>query len=169
MRLLSLTIIVYVAAVIETSLADVFRVGPITPDLLALTAVAYLLIATGPRSFLTAGAIALAADLIASGHLGVGAAWMLMVGYAIGRLRTRLPLDNLAVQVLVVLVAGSVWATAVGLTGRILGDVSLPWSTIVVRAIAVGLYTAGVGLPVLMVVGWVREPFLARRRRLAEM
>ena len=64
--------------------------------------------------------------------------------------------------------AVTVWAMAVGLTGRLLGDVELTWSMILTRAAGVGTYTAGVAMPVLMVIGWIREPFLARERRLAE-
>jgi hypothetical protein len=65
--------------------------------------------------------------------------------------------------------AVTVWAAAVGVTGRLLGDVSLPWSTLLARSAGVGIYTAGVALPLLMVVGWICEPLLARRRKLAEL
>jgi hypothetical protein len=40
--------------------------------------------------------------------------------------------------------------------------------TILGRAVGVGLYTAAVSLPVLMVIGWIREPRIAREQRLAE-
>jgi len=195
MRVVLLLLIVYVAAVAETSLVDVIRVGDVTPDLLALVAVVWLLTAGGPRAFLLAGAVALVGDLIAPGRLGVGTAWMLLVGYAVVRLRGRfqgatnfrgfvgatdgrgfvgatdgrgfMRVDVLW-QVPMVAAAVTVWAAAVGLTARLLGDASLPWSTILTRSAGVGIYTAGVALPVLMAVGWIREPLLARRRKLAE-
>jgi hypothetical protein len=172
MRFVVLALIVYVGAVAETSLVDVMRIGDLTPDLLALVAVVWLLTAAGPRAFLVAGAVALVGDLIAPGRLGVGMAWMLLVGYAITRLRARFPGATngrgFMWQVPCVWAAVSVWAAAVGLTGRLLGDVSLPWPTILTRAAGVGIYTAGVALPILMVAGWIREPYLARRRKLAE-
>ena len=171
MRFLILTLVVYVAAVAETSLVDVMRIGHVTPDLLALVAVVWLLTAAGPRAFLVAGVVALVGDLIAPGRLGVGMAWMLLVGYGVTRLRGRFrgATDGRGFiwEVPCVWVAVTVWAAAVGLTGRLSGDVSLPFSTILARAAGVGIYTAGVGLPVLMVVGWIREPRLARRRKLA--
>ena len=177
MRFVILALVVYLTAVVETSLVAVMRVRHVTPDLLALVAVVWLLTAAGPRAFLAAGAVALVGDLIAPGHIGVGMAWMLLVGYGVTRLRARFQgatngrgfmWYDLAWQVPTVAVAVTLWAAAVGLTGRLLGDVSLPWSTILARAAGVGAYTAGVALPVLMVVGWIREPQLARRRKLAE-
>ena len=166
-RLLLLVPIVYAAAVLETSIGDVMLVGDVTPDLLALVAIVWLMTANGPRAFPVAGAVALVGDLIAPGHLGVGMAWMLLVGYALTRLRTRLKPDHLVVQVLTVAAAVTVWAAGVGLTGRLLGDVSLPWATLLARAAGVGLYTAAVGLPVLMVLGWIREPLRDRQSELA--
>ncbi len=168
MRILLLLPIVYFAAVVETSLVDVMRIGQVAPDLLALTAMVWLLAATGPRAFLAAGAIALAGDLIAPGRLGVGMGWMLLLGYGLTRLRARVKLDHLLVQVPAVLVTVTLWAVAVGLTGRLLGDVSVPWSMLLSHAAGVGLYTAALSLPVLMVAGWIRQPYLARQARLAE-
>jgi hypothetical protein len=175
MRPVLLFLTVYLVAVAETSLVDVMRVGNVTPDLLALVAVVWLLTVAGPRAFLIAGAIALVGDLIAPGRLGVGTAWMLLVGYGITCLRARLQgaTDGrgftgaqLLWQVPMVAAAVTVWAAAVGLSGRLLGDIWLPLSTILTRAAGVGIYTAGAALPVLMVVGWVREPKPARRRTL---
>jgi len=164
MRTVLLAAIVYLAAVVQTSLADAMRVGSVTPDLLALVAVVYVLAARGPRSFLVAGGIALAGDLIAPGPPGPGAAWMLLVGYAFGRLRHHVRLEHFIAQVPVVGLAVACWAAGVGMTARLLGDLPLAWSAIAARAAGVGLYTAGVALPVLMVLGWSREPLVAPER-----
>ena len=153
--LLSLT--VYLAAVAETSLLDLVRVGSVAPDLLALVAIIWLLTAAGPRGFLTAGGVALVGDLIAPGRLGLGMAAMLLVGYAITRLRARLPIDHLAWQVLAVWLAVTVWAMSVAIAARLLGEVSLPWSTLAARTAGTGFFTAAVSLPVLMVHGWLHE------------
>ena len=167
MRILLLALIVYLAAVAETSLGDVMRVGRVTPDLLALVATVYVLAARGPRAFLVAGAVALAGDLIAPGRLGVGAAWMLVVGYAVGRLRHHVRLDHFTAQVPVVGLAVACWAAGVGATARLLGELPLAWSTTAVRAAGVGLYTAGVALPVLMVLAWTRERAIAPQRQVS--
>jgi len=146
----------------------VMRIGNVAPDLLALAAVICLLTARGPRAFLVTGVIVLVGDLIAPGRLGVGMGWMLLIGYAVTRQRPRFDLDHLALQVFLVAAVVTTWAAAVGISGRLLGEVSLPWSTLITRAAGVGLYTAGVALPVLMVLAWIREPYLMRKRRLAE-
>ena len=169
MHMVLLALLVYVAAVLETSLVDVLRIGDAAPDLLALAAIVWLLTARGPRAFLAAGAIALAGDLLAPGRVGVGMFWMLLVGYAVTRLRARCKFDYLVFQVPTAFVAVTLWAIAVGASARLLGDVALPWWSIVVRGAAVGLYTAAVCLPVLMVVGWIGEPLLAKERKLAEL
>jgi rod shape-determining protein MreD len=161
-----LVVLVYVAAVAETALVDLMRIGSVTPDLLALLAVVWLIAADRPRAFLVGGAVMLVGDLISPGRVGLGAAWMLLVGFGVGRLHARVRLDNLAVRLAVVLVAVSVWAAGVGLVGRLAGDVALAWTTVFARAGGVGLYTAAVSLPVLMVLGWSREPALSRAKRL---
>jgi len=168
MRILLLTLIVYLAAVIETSLVDLMRIGPVAPDLLALVAVIWLLVSDRPRVLLAAGAIALMGDLIAPGRVGLGMAWMLLVGYVVVRLRARFKVEHLFWQLLITWLAVTLWAFGLGLTGRVLGDVALPVGTILARAAGVGLYTAGVSLPVLMILGWVRQPHLARQKRLTE-
>jgi len=165
MRFLVLIPIVYAAAVLETSLVDVLRIGNVTPDLLALTAIVWLLFANGPRAFLAAGAIALVGDPIAPGRLGVGMGWMLLVGYGVSQLRARVKCDHLVGQLTVTWAAVTIWATGVGLTGRLLGEVAMPASTILARAVGVGCYTAGVALPLLLAIGWIGEPLLPRKRR----
>ena len=166
MYLVYLIPIIYLAAVAETALGDVMRVGDVAPDLIALVAIIWLLTAAGPRAFLVAGGIALVGDLIAPGRLGVGMAWMLLVGYGVTWLRTRLKSDHLGVQVPIACAALIAWAVGVALTGRLSGDVTMPLSTLLTRAATTGLYTAAVALPVLMVAGWIREPFLIRKAKL---
>ena len=152
--------LVYLAAVMETSLVDRLRIGALTPDLLALVAVVWLLVSTGPRAFLVAGAVMLVGDLISPGHVGVGTAWMLWVGYGLNRLRLHAAMGHFVLQAPAVLVAVTAWAAGVGLTEWLLGTASLPVADVLARACGVGLYTAGVALPVLMIVGWAREPRL---------
>jgi len=160
--------IVYVAAVADTALAARIQVGHAAPDLLALTAVVWLLVGAGPYGFLVAGAIGLAADLVSPGRVGLGMICFLLAGYAITRLRQRLALDHLFAQIIVVFGAVTLLAAGIG-TGRwLLGEIAVDPATLLLRSLGVGAYTAGVSLPLWMVIGWVREPLLARRRKLAD-
>lgn len=167
MRLLLLVPFVYAAAVLQTSLADAISVGHVTPDLMALLAVIWILVATGRRTFLVAGAIGLAADLISPGHLGLGMASFLLVGYGLARLRTKLDIEHLVGQVFCVGAATTVLATSQAIGSSLSGETAVPLATLLVRALGVGLYTAGMSVPLLMLIGWIREPFRARRKKLA--
>ena len=157
--------IVYLAAVLDAGLADVLRIGRATPNLLALAAVVWVLATPGRRAFLVGGGIMLLGDLAAPGRIGVGTAWMLVVAYGITRLRTHVGLDHLAAQVAAVGVAITCWTAGVAVTGRLLGELPMAWTTIAGRAAGVGMYTAGIALPVLMVLGWIREPAVARHSK----
>jgi rod shape-determining protein MreD len=159
--------IVYVAAVLETSLADAIRVGYVTPDLLAMVAVIWILVTRGRWTFLLAGAIGLAADLIAPGRLGMGTASFLLVGYGLTRLRTKLELDHLLWQVPLVGVATTVLAAGQAIGSWLLDETAVPLAALLARALGVGVYTAGLAVPLWMVIGWAREPFRVRRKKLA--
>jgi rod shape-determining protein MreD len=149
--------LLYAAAAIQTSLGDLMRVGRAEPDLLALAAVAWLLAVAGPRAFLVAGAIGLLEDLLAPGRVGLAAACFLTVGYGLTRLRARLLLDHLALQLPVMLLSLTVLALAQTLGRWLAGETAADLGALAVRALSVGLYTSGVGLPLLMVLGWIRE------------
>jgi rod shape-determining protein MreD len=165
MWLLLLIPIVYAAAVLETSLADVIQVDCVAPDLLALVAVIWLLWSTGRWSFLTAGLIGLVGDLIAPGRVGLGMASFLCVGYALARFREKGRPHHLVWQVPAVCLAVTVLAACIA-TGRWLsGETSVALSTLLLRAVGVGVYTAGVSVPILMVVGWLHKPSGDQRRR----
>jgi len=168
MRIFLLTLAVYLAAVAETSLADLIAVGHVVPDLLTTVAMIWLLTASGSRIFLAAGGIGLAGDLIGPGRVGVGLAGLLLIGYAVARLRARFPLENLPARVLTIWAGVTILAVGQAFARWVLGEVAVGLPTAVTRALGVGAYTVGVSLPLLMVIGWIREPYLARQNRLPQ-
>lgn len=161
-RLMLVALIACAAAVADTSLAGALEVHQVAPSLIALAALTWQLVAPGPYAFLGAGAIALAGDMCAPGHVGAGAAAMLMVAYGVGRLR----IEHYALQVLVLLVGTTAWAVATGLLRWLLGDSAVGLALLLGESALVGAYTAALALPLLMVVAWVREPLVRRARRL---
>jgi rod shape-determining protein MreD len=169
MRLVVLIPIVYLAAVLQTSLVEVIRIGRVEPDLLALAAMVWLLVAAGPLGFLAAGLVGLVADLVSPGRLGLGLACYLAVGYGLLRLRARVDLDSLPAQLAAVW--GGATLLALGETvGRwLLGEPARALPTSLAGALGVGLYTAAVSLPVLMIIGWIRQSRLARQRRYRDL
>jgi rod shape-determining protein MreD len=167
MRYLLLAIGVFVAAVLQTSLVDDVRIGAVTPDLFLLVAMVWLFSGNGQYGFLGAGAVGLAADLASPGRLGIGAAWLLLVGYVLNRIMVRLALEHWTTQVPAVVLATAVWAAGMGLTRWLLGEVVIGPLAIFQRALGVGLYTGAISLPLLLALSWTGAPFLARRRKLA--
>ena len=100
MALVLLIPILYVAAVLQTSMVDLVQVGPLGPDLLALTAILWLVTAApSPWAVLVSGGIGLLEDLISPGRVGFGAISFLLAGYAVVRLRGRFRLDHLASRI----------------------------------------------------------------------
>ena len=158
MRVLLLVSLIYVTAVLETSLADVLRVGDVAPDLLAMLAIIWVLLVPGSRTFLAAGAIGLAGDLISPGRIGLGMACFLLVGYGVGRLRSRFNWNHFIWQVPVVWLGVTLLAAALAAGQLMFKEATLPPSALAIRAAGVGIYTAGVSLPILMTIGWLREP-----------
>ena len=168
MRFILMLPLLYAAAVAETSLADLFQVGCVAPDFLALTAMLWLLAIARPGTFLAAGAIGLLEDLISPGCAGLGLAGFLVVGYLVARLRARFGLEHFLWHAAVTWAAVTVLAVGMAVARWLAGEVSLPLLTLMERAAGVGLYTGAVSVPVFMIAAWIREPFLARQRKLAE-
>jgi rod shape-determining protein MreD len=169
MRLVVLIPIVYLAAVFQTSLVEAIRIGRVEPDLLAMTALVWLLVAAGPRGFLAAGLIGLVADLLSPGRLGLGLACYLVVGYALVRLRTRVGLESVSAQLAAVWGGATLLALGQAVGRWLLGEPGQTLPASLAGAIGVGVYTAALSLPVLMVVSWIRQPRLARRRRFRDL
>ncbi len=167
MRFLLLLPILYLTAVLQTSLADVLSVGHVMPDLLALLAVIWVLVTPGRRAFLVAGIIGLVADLISPGRPGLATASFLLVGHGLTGLRAKLGLDRVAWQLPAVWLSTTVLGLSLAVGTWVLGQTSAPLITVLVRALGVGAYTAGVSLPLLMIIGWIREPFRRNAFQLA--
>lgn len=157
----------YVGAVADTSLADAFCIGPVAPDFLALAAMLWLLVLAKPGAFLAVGAVGLVSDLIAPGRIGYGLAGFLVAGYLVARLRARLAPEHLLWHAMFTFAAVALVSVLTALGQRLLGEVSLPLAALATRGAGVGLYTAAVSVPLFMIVAWMREPFLARQRKLA--
>lgn len=156
MAYLLLIIFVYLAAVADTALAEVLRVGNVTPDLVALVAVVWVVLARSRWAFLTAGSVALLGDLIAPGRVGLGAAWMLPVAFGLGWIARQVRSRGPAVQLPMVAAAMTVWCLGLAATTAALGEAPLPLATQLQQALGAAVYTSAVALPVLMVAGWAR-------------
>ncbi|MBN1587878.1 MAG: rod shape-determining protein MreD [Pirellulales bacterium] len=159
--------ILYVAAVVQTSLVDVLRIGRVEPDVLVFVGLVWVLCSRGPYRFLAAGAAGLVGDLLCSGTVGPGCAAGLAVGYLLVRADARIAIDRLASRLLAVWVGATFMILVEVLLRGILGQfVSWAHFGLALRlGLGAGLYTAVISLPVLMVVGWLHSAHVARWRR----
>mgnify|MGYP000881676352 FL=1 len=156
MAYVALIVCVYLAAVVDTALGDVLRIGEVAPDMVALTAIVWMLLARHRWSFLTAGVVALAGDLIAPGRVGVGAAWMLLVGFGLCWVLPKTRSRAWIVRLPLLAAAMIAWCLGVALTDSLLGNASRPVVSQLLHAIAAAVYTSAAAVPVLMVAGWGR-------------
>jgi hypothetical protein len=127
----------------------------------------WVLFARGPYRFLVLGATGLVAGLLCSGSVGPGCAGGLAVGYLLVRADARLHFDRLAGRVLAVWAGATLMALVEVVLRGLLGELD-SWTYFGItlrRAFGVGLYTAAVGIPVLMVVGWLHSSRLMRLHR----
>jgi rod shape-determining protein MreD len=163
-----LALAVYAAALAETTLAPALRIGRISPDVLALAAMLWLLASPGRYAFLAAGLFAAAGDLLGPGRLGIGMAVWLVLGYAVTRWRERLALDRLPVQWIVLAVAVTAGGLLQAAARWMLGELPGPLGPLLSRVVAAEAYTAALSLPLLMVLNWMPCRAADRPTRLAE-
>jgi rod shape-determining protein MreD len=155
MAILFLMLATYLAAALQTSLAPVIEVRHVMPDLFALVAIVWLLRPAGSRGFIAAGLVGLVYDLTSAAPLGIGLGLYSLAGYSICVLLGKLDRNHLLVQLPIVWLATTIIALGEAVAARLFGELTLPWTTLAVRAVSVGVYTTAVALPVLMVVGWL--------------
>jgi rod shape-determining protein MreD len=147
---------VYFAAALDTAFVPAMAIGRIVPDLLALVAVACLCTIPGPKAFVLAAAIGLISDMISPGRLGIGMGCYALVGYALVHLRPKLGLRHPLTRTAASAVAIALLALGVSTLRALTGDATLPWFTLACTSIGVGAYSAFIGLPMFMILGWQR-------------
>jgi len=168
MRALLLLPWLYLAAVLQLAWASGLEVAGVTPNLLAIAGLTFLLLVPEPRGFLVIGLFGLAADLLIAGRPGPALAAYLLSGYLLHRLIHRQKLNGLAPQWIVLWLSCSLLELITLAGGILLGELPLGPLQWLQYGLAGGLYTALCGLPLLMVVRWLRE-FLDARGAVAPL
>ena len=166
MRFILLPIAVYVALVLQTTLAGELAIGRFGVDFPALLAALWLVAARGRYGMLVAGAIGLCGDLAASGQVGLGMGYFILAGCAIEGLRLRLSLDSLPARAATLPLTMLGYTATVAIGARALGDIATPWTPLLTTAVGTAVYTSVLATPALMVIGWVQQS-QSQRRRLA--
>jgi rod shape-determining protein MreD len=164
MHWIALLIATYVAALVEISLSDLSAVRGITPDLLALVLIVRLLYGPAKHQVAAAFFVGLFSDLATPGQVGIGLASSVLLGWLVTRRGQFAFAGATPWGVLIVLLLVSITTLAAAVVRQILGELDLPWASLPLRSLGVGVYTAGFSLPVLMVAAWMREPASLLRR-----
>jgi len=169
MRYVLLLTAVYVALVLDAALVDLVAVDRVAPDLLAIVALTWLFTCpTSTRTVVVAASIGLASDLAAGSRVGAGLASFALVGYAATRLRSKVDADHPLVQTALTWPAATTIALLAAVAQLASGELAMPSGGAIVRSVLVGVYTAAISLPVWMMLSWIREPLVRRRRHLAD-
>lgn len=167
-KALGLVAVVYVAAVAETSLTPILRIGQTSPDLFGLGAMLWLLASSSPYAFLPAGCVGLVADLLGPGRLGIGMAVWLLLGYATVRFRQRVGLEPLPLQWIVLTSVVTIAGLLQAVLRFALGELPGPLAPLLLRVAMAEAYTAALSLPALMVLSWMPWQASGRTARLAK-
>lgn len=154
MKMLGLILALYVAAAVQTSVADSLAIGPIVPEFLPALALMLVLYRPVTSSLVAAGAIGLLADLLGPGRVGPGGAALVLVGMALQAALARVG-RNALVRGLLLLVGLAGWGAIDALAGRWLGAPALPIGALLGRVLAMAGLTTLLCAPVLLVVHWL--------------
>ena len=136
------TVVVVVAALVQSTWPDFLKVQGVVPELV-LMLVVYFAIAAGEERAMFTGALGgLYQDVASKAVLGHNVFCLVLTGYAVGRLSTRLVTDHPAVKAGLVFLAG----VAQGALHTIITDIQEPstlvLATIISSVIPASFYTA---------------------------
>jgi rod shape-determining protein MreD len=152
-ELVLLFIVVYVLTVVQTVIAPAWAIGPIGPDLLAVTAVAWVLCRGKSHAVYVAALIGLTADLISPGLVGAGAAAFAVAVYLLLKIKSRLALGDVVSRTAAVCFVATLIAALTTAAAAVSGELTGDWSRVPLRCLGVGLYSAGVALPLFIAIG----------------
>ncbi len=135
-------VVVIAAALLQTTWLDAFRVLGVTPNLMLLLVVYFGLMEGEERAMLTGVLGGLFQDVAGNNTLGHHILCLVVIGYAVGRISTRLVTDHPAVKAGVVFLA----SLANGLAFTTIHYIQRPTTpaieTIIERVVPGAFYTA---------------------------
>jgi rod shape-determining protein MreD len=106
---------------------------------------------------LVAALIGFACDLGQSTPFGVSAAAFAFTAFCVSELQRRFRIDSLPARACVIGLATVNITFLQSIVVKLSGQTLLPWMTLANRSLLTGIYTAGMAVPVLMILGWVAE------------
>jgi rod shape-determining protein MreD len=149
--------LVYFASILEISFAPHWQIAGAGPDLLALIAVMWTVKSTGWHALAATALVGLVCDLNSEGPLGIGMALYAAIAYGVIWWRRQVGLDRLPAQIAVVWTGVTAISISELAANRCLGQSVPPLSIAIERTAIVGLYTAMIAVPIVLVLSWRGE------------
>lgn len=135
-------IVVVVAALVQTTWPDFLKIQGVTPELVLMLVVYFAIVSGEERSMFTGAIGGIYQDVASKAVLGHNILCLVVVGYAVGRISTRLVTDHPAVKAGLVLLAG----IAQGILHTVIAYIQYPdtpvVTTIVSAVVPAAFYTA---------------------------
>ncbi len=158
MAAIALLLSVYVAAVLQTTLAPAMEWRGVAPSFFVVVALVWSVRRTSGGAILGAAAIGLAADLTSSGVVGVNIALFVIAGAALEAANARLDIRHGPAQL--AMVAGAALFVTAGqcLVAAATGEVALDAPTLIVRIALSAAYTTLIGWPALAAMARFAKP-----------
>lgn len=165
MTLLILLPVIYLAAVTQTTLADLFAIKSAKPDFLIMAAASWIVLSRQPLGFLAAALVGFAGDLILpeTSKLGVNTGVCLLVGYLYQRMAPRQTVEMILWQVCMVTLVATASLCLIGLARWLLDETPIRALRVLERAIESGIYTGLLAAPILWFVSWLIGPITPDR------
>ncbi len=142
MRNILWIIVVVTAALVQTTWPDFLKIQNVTPDLVLMVVVYFAISAGEERAMLTGALGGIYQDVASKAVLGHNILCLVVVGYAAGRISTRLVTDHPAVKAGLVLLAG----IAQGFFHTVIEDIHSPETLLIKTVVSVvvpaSFYTA---------------------------
>ncbi len=155
LRNIAWVVVVVCAALVQTTWPDFLKIQGVTPELV-LMLVVYFAIAAGEERAMFTGALGgIYQDVASKAALGHNILCLVIVGYAVGRISTRLVTDHPAVKAGLVLLAG----VAQGVLHTLIDYVQYPDTPVITTIVSVvvpaAFYTAVITPFVFVALDWV--------------
>jgi rod shape-determining protein MreD len=159
-RTLVVGLVLFTAALLQTSLFPHLALLGFRPDLLLLLTALFALRGGSISGLRIAIAAGLLADLLLSqSAVGLSAIVFVGIGYTIGAAKPYLATESITAPILMALTAGALGTAGYGLLVGILGDTRLRAGVVLQTALIVGLYNMLLAPAADSLVRWVAKSF----------
>jgi rod shape-determining protein MreD len=149
---------VYAVAVLDSQLSSAWEIAGVRPDLFALAAFVWLMSPSHNHGLFSIAVVGLMSDLSRSTPIGIGIASFAVAAFGLSELQRRVRLDVIPLRASAIGFAAGSIALMQSVVLRLMNEIPNSWTQLVVQSSLTGIYTAAVGVPLLMILSWRTKP-----------